>query len=436
MLGYHDVLDFPNTLDSWSALIHPDDRDPVLAALDRALSDRTGASPYDVEYRMRLPDGHYEWFRDSAEASRRLNGTIRRFVGVFVNVDKEKRAELLVKKSEAFHRAYTESNLCEYYVDLQTDHFDPLKEAPSFLSAFEQPSWDALVCSYRDRFIAPADRDAVAMIFDRSYITERFRQKRPELSFECRLQLNGEERWVRNVVMPGETTGDPRYAIVFIRDITDSKKEAAQIAALTQQNKAMDMLLQSTVKLVDRYFLCNLSTDEYTFYNMLSAASRPSSGCYHDLVAYFLAQFQPIGGERTLEESLSPAHLRQQLRTPDDIYRFEYSTKDETQFKTMAILPVSWKDGVVEQALFVAQDVTQEKKTEIASRKALKDAYDAANRANRAKTEFLSNMSHDIRTPMNAIVGMTAIAGANINNPERVPIVWGRSPSPATICSA
>ena len=426
MLGYHDVLDFPNTLDAWSALIHPDDRGPVLAALDRSLSDRTGASPYDVEYRMRLPDGHYEWFRDSAEASRRLNGTIRRFVGVFVNVDKEKRAELLVKKSEAFHRAYTESNLCEYYVDLQTDHFDPLKEAPSFLSAFEQPSWDALVCSYRDRFIAPADRDAVAMIFDRSYITERFRQKRPELSFECRLQLNGEERWVRNVVMPGETTGDPRYAIVFIRDITDSKKEAAQIAALTQQNKAMDMLLQSTVKLVDRYFLCNLSTDEYTFYNMLSAASRPSSGCYHDLVAYFLAQFQPIGGERTLEENLSPAHLRQQLRTPDDIYRFEYSTKDETQFKTMAILPVSWKDGVVEQALFVAQDVTQEKKTEIASRKALKDAYDAANRANRAKTEFLSNMSHDIRTPMNAIVGMTAIAGANINNPERVADCLGK----------
>ena len=420
MLGYHDILDFPNTLDAWSALIHPDDRGPVLAALDRSLSDRTGASPYDVEYRMRLPDGHYEWFRDSAEASRRLNGTIRRFVGVFVNVDKEKKAELLVKKSEAFHRAYTESNLCEYYVDLQTDHFDPLKEAPSFLSAFEQPSWDALVCSYRDRFIAPADRDAVAMIFDRSYITERFRQNRPELSFECRLRLNGEERWVRNVVMPGETTGDPRYAIVFIRDITDSKKEAAQIAALTQQNRAMDMLLQSTVKLVDRYFLCNLSTDEYTFYNMISAASRPSSGCYHDLVAYFLAQFQPIGGERTLEESLSPAHLRQQLRTPDDIYRFEYSTKDETQFKTMAILPVSWKDGVVEQALFVAQDVTQEKKTEIASRKALKDAYDAANRANRAKTEFLSNMSHDIRTPMNAIIGITTLMKNELHQPERL----------------
>ena len=50
----------------------------------------------------------------------------------------------------------------------------------------------------------------------------------------------------------------------------------------------------------------------------------------------------------------------------------------------------------------------------------LDEAKRAAEHANRAKSEFLSNMSHDIRTPMNGIVGMTAIASANINNVQQV----------------
>ena len=54
------------------------------------------------------------------------------------------------------------------------------------------------------------------------------------------------------------------------------------------------------------------------------------------------------------------------------------------------------------------------------ARQAAEAARKDAEHANRAKSEFLSNMSHDIRTPMNAIVGMTAIATANIDNTEQV----------------
>ena len=59
------------------------------------------------------------------------------------------------------------------------------------------------------------------------------------------------------------------------------------------------------------------------------------------------------------------------------------------------------------------EELTQENR-------ALRDALDAAEEANRAKSRFLSSMSHDIRTPMNAIMGMTAIGLSHIDEKARV----------------
>ncbi len=56
----------------------------------------------------------------------------------------------------------------------------------------------------------------------------------------------------------------------------------------------------------------------------------------------------------------------------------------------------------------------------------LKDALESANRASAAKSDFMSKMSHDIRTPMNAIIGMTAIAAANAESPDRVRDALGK----------
>ena len=60
------------------------------------------------------------------------------------------------------------------------------------------------------------------------------------------------------------------------------------------------------------------------------------------------------------------------------------------------------------------------------SQKALSDALAAAEHANHAKTAFLNNMSHDMRTPMNAIVGFTALAASHIDNREQVQDYLGK----------
>ncbi len=73
------------------------------------------------------------------------------------------------------------------------------------------------------------------------------------------------------------------------------------------------------------------------------------------------------------------------------------------------------------QAVLVAvQDVTEAKAQELASHQALEDAFQAAEHASQAKSDFLNSMSHDIRTPMNSIMGLTAIASMHVNEPDRV----------------
>lgn len=67
----------------------------------------------------------------------------------------------------------------------------------------------------------------------------------------------------------------------------------------------------------------------------------------------------------------------------------------------------------------VGLDVTRERMEQARQRQVLEDACKTAQIANEAKTNFLSSMSHDIRTPMNAIIGMSVIAQANLDSPEK-----------------
>lgn len=420
ILGYHDILDFPNKLDSWSNLLHPEDYDRVMQLLLETIADKTNTTKYNVEYRLKMQDGQYHWFRASAEVIRRLDGSANRIAGIISNIDAEKRSRMQAQRAAAFHRAFTSANLCEYYVNLEENTFDAFKVEPSLMTAFEQNhTWDGLVRFFVDNYVVEEDKKSVTNFYNRAYITEKLKGLETELRQECRIVLDGEERWVSNVVMRGEIE-DSEYAMIFLRDITESKAETARRMQMASDNASMDLLIKSMVRLLDRFVVCDLENDRYRFYNLQGEMIYAPTGTYHDFVEQVAAKYKTLESLAAMDALFSPENIRKNLQDENDIYKFEYCSIDENTYKIASFIPLEWNGTKLVKALLASMDVSQEKKAEIESHKALKDAYRAAENASRAKTEFLSNMSHDIRTPMNAIVGLTAIAGANIESQDRV----------------
>ena len=420
ILGYHDALDFPDQLDAWSNLLHPEDKDRVMTLLFETAADKTNTTKFSVEYRLRLKNGQYQWFRASAEVIRRLDGTASRIAGIICNIEEEKQSRMQAQRAAAFHRAFTSANLCEYYVDLEQNTFDTFKVEASLMTAFEQSqTWDELVKFFVDNYVVEQDKQKVTEFYDRAYITEKLKGLETELCQECRIFLNGETRWVRNVVMRGEI-GDSNYAMIFLRDITESKAETAQRMQMASDNASMELLIQSMVRLLDRFVVCDLENDRYRFYNLQGEMIYAPTGTYHDFVEQVAAKYKTLESLDALDARISPENIRRNLQCENDIYKFEYCSLDENTYKIASFIPLEWDGTKLVKVLLASMDVSQEKKAEIESHKALKEAYRAAENASHAKTDFLSNMSHDIRTPMNAIVGLTAIAGANVENQDKV----------------
>jgi len=98
----------------------------------------------------------------------------------------------------------------------------------------------------------------------------------------------------------------------------------------------------------------------------------------------------------------------------------EYYNPIEDTYMRVSIFMHQDKETDHIRGLFMAADITEVKKRQEEQQQALLAAYEAANHASAAKSNFLANMSHDIRTPMNGIIGMTAIAGAHLDDKERV----------------
>ncbi len=121
-----------------------------------------------------------------------------------------------------------------------------------------------------------------------------------------------------------------------------------------------------------------------------------------------------------LRQMASLETLKAELGEKDAFY-VNYRTVINGDMKYFQMKAVRTGDWVEDQGIVLGiRSVDEETRREMEQKNLLEDALMQANRANKAKSVFLSNMSHDIRTPMNAIVGFTTLAVTHADNKDQV----------------
>ncbi len=306
-----------------------------------------------------------------------------------------------------------ETGMCER-VDLTGDGLSGRKEGDYryyIQKALEETVAEADQESFRDTFLLENLRKKAEKIQDFKEEIYQYRHKGTPVL------------WVEENILYIRQ-GDQTIVNILGRDIT-AEKLAEEHARRDSLEKAS--IINSLSSMFFATYYMNLKQD--TFRPVTQKAEvgnvlgdeRNSTQAFHMYAQNFV---HPDDREEYLE-FIGSRNLSRNLNREHPILAFEYRmVPDENNrrswIRASVVLAETASDGSPKRALYVAQDVTESKLREEQEQQALKEACEAANHANAAKSEFMSRMSHDIRTPMNAIIGMTAIAGRYLDDQERV----------------
>ena len=146
LLGYADALDFPNRVESWSDLLHPDDVDGTVAAFNAHVRDRTGRTPYDVQYRCKTKSGQWRWYRAVGGTTRDDAGLPLRVAGSLIDIDATKKREAevaVIQQRQEAMIAMVRDGIAEMNAaaaEIETQSSDVVGRARNALSSVEKGS--------------------------------------------------------------------------------------------------------------------------------------------------------------------------------------------------------------------------------------------------------------------------------------------------------
>lgn len=255
-------------------------------------------------------------------------------------------------------------------------------------------------------------------------------------TYECHVMRDGREEWEQMTIVCIERKDGQAVKMLYLRqNITEMKlREKRREEEMAVMNRKETQYRIAITANAFSSFECNLTKDlidqdivrENAEGEQISLLERAglqapcaASECFEKWKQFILPESLEDYSRVVNVEYLKNCFEKGEVEVDVDYWG---NTGDEMHQMCMRQTFIMAEDDLSGDviALVVSRDITDQVIKQKEQTEALQDALMHARQANEAKTTFLSNMSHDIRTPMNAIIGFATIAASRIDNREQV----------------
>lgn len=370
------------------------------------------------EYKMLCCDGAYHWFKSRVKLVE--NNSENKTLFLFTRLIDEQHNNNLKKEFyiNAIERIGS-SFVAIVDIDITNDIAKPIKLTNAPVKLFDESiSYMDSFRKFAKEYIIADDYEKALNFFKPQNLIDSLTDEKSIISIDVREWIDGEIKWARMQIQPiFIQDAQVKEYVLAIKDIDYEKRRDEEVR--NEIKKRQDQLIFIGKRFYRMHIYIDLQADTYRMLMFDDDNSYDDilEGKYSENIEKICRNIKEPYHELFIREA-SLERLRERVAKKDTEHvEYEYiSEKDDGTVNKLVVSAFVNSSDTGDEVLISIRDITEEEK----QRKRLEEALLAAKEANKAKSRFLSNMSHDMRTPMNAIVGMTSIAKVHSDDKEKV----------------